>query len=141
MNNKIALVLYASVLSVSCALAQDAGLITHGAEVVEVQGLSQPLGVGTAQHAGVGVVQQAIAHHWPIKDPGRTAVRAADVGIGVADHKIVQAVAIQVADGNRRGGTQRARAVGGPSPKAAEVAVERIRERLGMKAPEAATGG
>ena len=38
MNNKIALVLYASVLSVSCALAQDAGLITHGAEVVEVQG-------------------------------------------------------------------------------------------------------
>ena len=38
MNNKIALVLYASVLSVSCALAQDAGLITHGAEVVEEQG-------------------------------------------------------------------------------------------------------
>ena len=34
MNNKNALVLYASVLSVSCALAQDAGLITHGAEVV-----------------------------------------------------------------------------------------------------------
>ena len=37
MNNKIAL-FYMLRFVVSCALAQDAGLITHGAEVVEVQG-------------------------------------------------------------------------------------------------------
>lgn len=38
MKNKFPIVLCCSVLFMSSALAQEAGLIAHGAEVVEVQG-------------------------------------------------------------------------------------------------------